>query len=157
MPYHPTYRGLLRAEGIDAKPAHFLSRPDDYDYVRRLAVEGRLIPVVGDFAGPHALRAIGELVRKQGEKVTAFYVSNVEFYLMRNGSFPAYVENVRSLPRSESSQFIRAYFSYGYPHPAALPGQRSTLVRQKMDRFFELYDKGSYASFWDVSTLDYEP
>jgi hypothetical protein len=157
MPYHPTYRGLLRAEGIDAKPAHFLSRPDDYDYVRRLAVEGRLIPVVGDFAGPHALRAIGEFVRKQGEKVTAFYVSNVEFYLMRNGSFPAYVENVRSLPRSASSQFIRAYFSYGYPHPAALPGQRSTLVRQKMDHFFELYDKGSYASFWDVSTLDYEP
>lgn len=157
MPYHPSYRGLLLAQGLDGKPAHFLSRPDDYDYVRRLAVDGRLIPIVGDFSGPHALRAVGEFAREQGERVTAFYVSNVEFYLMRNGSFPAYVENVRSLPRSESSQFIRAYFSYGYPHPAALPGQRSTLVRQKMDRFFELYDKGSYSSFWDVSTLDYEP
>jgi hypothetical protein len=157
MPYHPSYRGLLLAQGVDDEPAHFLSRPDDYDYVRRLAVEGRLIPVVGDFSGSHALRAVGEFARQQGEKVTAFYVSNVEFYLMRDGSFPAYVENVRSLPRSESSQFIRAYFSYGYPHPASLPGQRSTLVRQKMDRFFELYDQGSYSTFWDVSTLDYEP
>lgn len=157
MPYHPTYRRLLLARGVDGKPAHFLSRPDDYAAVRKLALEGHLIPVVGDFAGPHALRAVGEFVRKEGETVTAFYVSNVEFYLMRNGTFPRYVENVRSLPRSASSQFIRAYFSYGYPHPAALPGQRSTLVRQKIDRFLSLYDKGSYSSYWDVSTLDYEP
>jgi hypothetical protein len=156
MPYHPSYRGLLLAQGVDDKPAHFLSRPDDYDYVRKLAVDGHLIPVVGDFAGPHALRAVGDFAREQGEKVTAFYVSNVEFYLMRSDSFPTYVENVRSLPRSDSSQFIRAYFSYGYPHPAALPGLRSTLVREKMDRFFQLYDQGSYSSFWDVATLDYE-
>ncbi|MGH9319135.1 MAG: hypothetical protein ACRD21_10035 [Vicinamibacteria bacterium] len=156
MPYHPSYRALLLAEGPDGKPAHFLSRPEDYDHVRRLATEGRLVPIVGDFAGPHALRAVGKFAREQGEKVTAFYVSNVEFYLIRSGIFPSYVDNVRSLPVSESSQFIRAYFSYGYPHPAALPGQRSTLVRQKIDRFLDLYDRGAYADYWDVSTLDYE-
>jgi hypothetical protein len=156
MPYHPTYRGLLVATGSDGTPSSFLSRPDDYAHVRRLALEGKLIPVVGDFAGPHALRAVGDFIRKQGETVSAFYVSNVEFYLMREGLFETYVENVRSLPRSESSQFIRAYFSYGYPHPAALPGYRSTLVRQKMNRFFELNDAGAYLNYWDVSTMDYE-
>jgi hypothetical protein len=156
MPYHPTYRGLLVATGPDGTPSSFLSRPDDYAHVRRLAREGRLIPVVGDFAGPHALRAVGDFIRKQGETVSAFYVSNVEFYLMREGLFETYVENVRSLPRSDASQFIRAYFSYGYPHPAALPGYRSTLVRQKMSRFLELYDTGAYLNYWDVSTLDYE-
>jgi hypothetical protein len=156
MPYHPTYRSLLLAKDAEGEPSHFLSRPDDYDHVRRLAREGRLVPVVGDFAGPHALKAVGKFAREQGETVTAFYVSNVEFYLLRAGLFPSYVENVRALPLTESSQFIRAYFSYGYPHPAALAGHRSTLVRQRIPRFLELFDRGAYEDYWDVSTLDYE-
>jgi len=156
MPYHPTYRTLLMARDSDGGPAHFLSRPDDYDHVRKLAREGRLVPVVGDFAGPHALKAVGKFARERGETVTAFYVSNVEFYLLRSGVFPSYVENVRALPLSESSQFIRAYFSYGYPHPASLAGHRSTLVRQRIGRFLELFDRGAYEDYWDVSTLDYE-
>ena len=88
--------------------------------------------------------------------MSAFYVSNVEFYLIRDGSFVDYVDNIRSLPRSPDSQFIRAYFSYGYPHPAALPGHRSTLVRQNMNRFLELYDEGLFYDYWDLSTLEYE-
>ncbi len=156
MPYHPTYRTLLVARDLDGLPSHFLSRPDDYDHVRRLARAGRLVPIVGDFAGRHALKAVGKFAREQGETVTAFYVSNVEFYLLRGGLFPSYVENVRALPLSESSQLIRAYFSYGYPHPAALAGHRSTLVRQKVSRFLQLFDQGAYEDYWDVSTLDYE-
>jgi hypothetical protein len=124
--------------------------------VRRLAVEGRLVPIVGDFAGPRALKAVAKFAREQDEVVTAFYVSNVEFYLLRGGLFPSYVENVRALPLAPTSVFIRAYFSYGYPHPAALEGHRSTLVRQKVGRFLELFDQGAYEDFWDVSTLDYE-
>jgi len=156
MPYHPTYRTLLLARDLDGNAAHFLSRPDDYDHVRRLAREGRLVPLVGNFAGPHALKAVAKFARDRGEAVTAFYVSNVEFYLLRGGVFPSYVENVRALPLSESSQFIRAYFSYGYPHPAALEGHRSTLVRQRIRRFLDLFDRGAYEDYWDVSTLDYE-
>ncbi len=156
MPYHPTYRTLLLAKGLDSEPSHFLARPGDYNHVRRLAREGRLVPVVGDFAGPHALKAVGNFAREQGETVTAFYVSNVEFYLLRSGVFPAYVDNVRALPLSDTSQFIRAYFSYGYPHPAAVAGHRSTLVRQRVGRFLELFDRGAYEDYWDVSTLDYE-
>jgi hypothetical protein len=156
MPYHPTYRTLLLAKGLDGEPSHFLARPGDYSHVRRLAREGRLVPVVGDFAGPHALKAVGNFAREQGETVTAFYVSNVEFYLLRSGVFPAYVDNVRALPLSDTSQFIRAYFSYGYPHPAAIAGHRSTLVRQRVGRFLELFDRGAYEDYWDVSTLDYE-
>ena len=98
MPHYPTYRRLLTAEGSDGTLGHFLSRPDDYAFVRELAESGRLLPVIGDFAGEHALRSIGRFVEEQGETVTAFYVSNVEFYLIRSGVFPTYVENVRALP-----------------------------------------------------------
>jgi len=156
MAHHPTYRRLLTAEGSSGSLGHFLSRPDDYAFVRELAASGRLVPVTGDFAGKHALSRIGRFVEEQGETVTAFYVSNVEFYLIRNGVFPAYVANVRALPLDDSAQFIRAYFSYGYPHPEALPGYRSTLVRQRIRRFLELYDEGALHNYWDVATLDYE-
>ena len=157
MAHHPTYRSLLVALGPSSGEAsHFLARPEDYAYVRELVLRGRLVPVVGDFAGPLALRKIGDFATSRGEEVSAFYVSNVEFYLMRNGVFPDYVDNIRALPMSDSAQFIRAYFSYGYPHPEALEGHRSTLIRQNMNRFLEFYDSGAYRDYWDVSTVDYE-
>ena len=76
---------------------------------------------------------------------------------MRGGTFGSYVGNLRALPVDEDSLLIRAYFSYGYPHPATLQGHRSALVRQRVPRFLELYDEGAYQSYWDVTTLDYEP
>jgi hypothetical protein len=156
MPHHPTYRRLLVERGSSGETGHFLSRRGDYAHVRGLAESGRLIPVVGDFAGDHALRKIGELIEEQGETVSTFYVSNVEFYLIRNEVFSKYVENVRALPLGENSQFIRAYFSYGQPHPAGLPGHRSTLVRQTIDNFLELFDQGAFYNYWAVCVLDYE-
>ncbi len=52
MPYHPTYRRLLLARSPGGSEAHFLASPEDYAHVRKLASSGRLVPVVGDFAGP---------------------------------------------------------------------------------------------------------
>ncbi len=155
MPYHPDYRALLVAEGPTGQQGNFLGSPEDYRYVRELAMGGRLIPVVGDFAGGHALRAVGDFLREQGETVSAFYVSNVEFYLLRAGGFRQYVENVRSLPLTTNSLFIRAYFDYGLNHPAAMPGHRSTVVLQRIPRFLTLYDSGSFRNYWDISTMDY--
>jgi hypothetical protein len=155
MPHHPDYRALLLAESPTGLESNFLSSAEDYRYVRELARNGRLVPVVGDFAGAHALRALGDFLREREETVSAFYVSNVEFYLLRSGGFRRYVENVRSLPLREDSLFIRAYFDYGLTHPAALPGHRSTMILQKIPRFLTLYDSGAYHNYWDISTIDY--
>ena len=43
-----------------------------------------IVPVVGNFAGPQALRAVGSFLRDRGATVTAFYLSNVEGYLARH-------------------------------------------------------------------------
>ncbi len=152
MPHHPTYRTLLLASGTNS---HFLASHDDYAFVRSLSGSGRLVPVVGDFAGPHALRAVGKFLIERSETVSAFYVSNVEFYLIRSGRFATYVENVRSLPLRQDSVFIRAYFDYGDAHPASLPGHRSTVLLQRMPRFLSLFDRGAYGNYWDICTLDY--
>ncbi|MFQ5791417.1 MAG: hypothetical protein ACE5JI_13175, partial [Acidobacteriota bacterium] len=138
MAYHPSYRTLLTARSAKGRESHFLASPEGYGYVRKLARRGHLVPVVGDFAGPHALRAVGDFVRSLGEEVSVFYVSNVEFYLLRSGTFDAFVENIRSLPTREDSLLIRAYFNYGRAHPAGLPGHRSTLLLQYVPRFLAL-------------------
>ncbi len=156
-PYHPDYRSLLLSRSPNGARSHFLGSADDYRFVRELATGGRLVPVVGNFAGAHALRAVGDFLRERGRTVSAFYVSNVEFYLLRAGSFRDYVENVRSLPLHEDSLFIRVYFDYGDAHPAGLPGHRSTTILQSISRFLDLYDSGAYHNYWEISTIDYLP
>jgi len=153
--YHPTYRTLLLARSPSGRFGSFLDAPGDYAVVRDLSRAQRIVPVTGDFAGPQSLRAIGGWVRQHGLVVSAFYTSNVEFYLTRNHAFDRFVANARELPSAPDSLLIRACFDYGRPHPAEMPGYRSATLLQRMPRFLDLAQAGSYATDWDVCTLDY--
>jgi hypothetical protein len=153
--YHPTYQTLLSVRSPSGRFGSFLDSPEDYRFVRDLSRHGRLLPVVGSFGGPQALRAIGRWMRARGLTVSAFYTSNVEFYLMRDEAFDRFVGNLRELPSGPDSLLIRACFDYGRPHPAELPGHRSVTLLQRLPRFLDLYAAGSYASHWDVCTVDY--
>jgi hypothetical protein len=153
--FHPTYRTLLRARSPSGRFGSFLDSPEDYRFVRDLSRSQRIVPVVGAFDGLRALRAIGGWVRARGLTVSAFYTSNVEFYLMRNQTFERFVANLRELPSQPESVLIRACFDYGRSHPAEIPGQRSVLLLERLPRFLELYDAGSYTTDWDVCTVDY--
>ena len=42
-----------------------------------------VVPVVGDFAGPKAIRAVAQYLKQRGAIVGAFYTSNVEQYLFQ--------------------------------------------------------------------------
>ena len=72
-----------------------------------------MIPVVGDFGGPKAIRAVGTYLKAHGATVTAFYLSNVEQYLRQDGKWDAFCRNVATLPLDASSTFIRSS-SAGY-------------------------------------------
>jgi len=87
----------------------FLSTENNFHVVRTLHVKNLIVPIVGDFAGPHAVRHIGEWLRQRDEPVTAFYVSNVEGYLFANQRQNAFYENVESLPLVPGSVFVRSY------------------------------------------------
>jgi hypothetical protein len=153
--YHPTYRSLLLARSPSGRFGSFLDSAEDYRFVRDLSRAQRIVPVVGDFAGPRALRGIGTWVREHGLTVSAFYTSNVEFYLIRNDTFARFAANVRELPAAPDSVIIRACFNYGRTHPAELPGHRSLLLLQRLPRFVELSQSGTYTSDWDLCTADY--
>ena len=85
----------------------FLASEQRFAFVKTMERKNLIVPIVGDFAGPKALRSIGTWLRARGATVSAFYVSNVEQYLQQNGVWPAFCANVATLPLDRSSIFIR--------------------------------------------------
>lgn len=153
-PYYPTLRQLILEHDLEGRPASYLAREEDFQFVKDLERRNLVVPVVGNLAGPHALAAIGRLVRRRGERVSAFYTSNVEDYLLRDGSFEAYARTVASLPRDPRSVIIRSYFggAFGGSLPDAVPGYYSTQLMQSMDTFAADVSAGGYGSYRDLVT-----
>jgi hypothetical protein len=151
--FYPTWRALLTERDREGRQAGFLVREDDFRFLRALQARGRVVPVVADFAGPHALAAIGDYLRARGEVVSAFYTSNVEFYLFRAGSFDRFAASVARLPRSPRAVMIRSLFLTSFPsgHPAAVPGYASVQLVQPMERFVH----GDYGSYRDLVLDDW--
>jgi len=88
--------------------------------------------------------------------VTAFYTSNVEQYLFRNGTFDAFARNVAALPSTGNSVFIRAYPSNSrMPHPAHAANHRLTTLLQRMAVFVDDYRQGLYTDYWTLVTTHY--
>jgi hypothetical protein len=106
--YGTTYRLLMRQTDGQGRNRNFLSTESSFQFVRQMQQRNLIIPVVGDFAGPRAMRAVGQYLREHNASVAAFYVSNVEEYIQSPRSvWSAYCRNLASLPVSPSGVFIR--------------------------------------------------
>lgn len=150
LPEYPTYRRLLVETDLDGRQASYLADEEDYQFVKSLQERNLIIPVVGDLAGPHAMRAIAGHARELGLNISAFYTSNVEFYLFDGHSFDAFARNSVNLPRDEKSVIIRSYFSRRVRHPEAVPGYVSTQLVQALDDFAADQANGGYRSYYDL-------
>jgi hypothetical protein len=153
--YFPTLRELILQADQRGKLGNFLVSTEDYNFVRDLHRRNLIIPVVGDFGGKKALAGVGDYLRKNGFKVTAFYTSNVEQYLFEGGSFGAFANNVRKLPIDEKSLFIRAVPNRREPHPAQLPGHRIAQLLQQITVFLQDFDEGRYPTYRDLTMTNY--
>jgi hypothetical protein len=103
-----TYAQLMVAADERGTPRSYLATEDTFRFMRDLEVRNMLVPVVGNFAGSRALRAIGQYLREHQATVGAFYLSNVEQYLYQDGIWGAFCANVASMPLDEQSTFIRS-------------------------------------------------
>jgi len=148
--WFPSLKELIMQPDQHGKLGNFLATKEDYEFVRDLHRKNLVIPVVGDFAGKKALAAIGDYLRKGGLTVTAFYTSNVEQYLFQNGVFSGFAENVRKLPITDKSVFIRAVPNTRFTHPAQMPGHRTTTLLQQLTVFLKDFDEGRYQTYSDL-------
>ena len=110
---YPTYRDLLLEVDRDAVRRSFLANEEDFQFVKSLHARDRIVPIVGDLAGRGALANVGRYLDATGLRVSAFYTSNVEFYLFRDGSAQAFIANLARLPRQPGSVIVRSVFPGG--------------------------------------------
>ena len=155
-PLYPTYRELVQARDLAGEQGSFLSSEARYLVVRDLQLRDRIIPVVGDLAGPHALAAIGRDLAGRGLTVSALYLSNVEFYLWGDRSFDRFAETTLGLPSDAHSVIIRSWFGRTRLHPDAVPGHLSTALVQTFDAFRSGVQAG-FPSYWDLATRNHLP
>lgn len=102
------YASLMSAtDAATGAERGYLAIEENFAFVKTLQNKNLIVPIVGDFAGPKALRAVGAFLKDRGATVTAFYVSNVEMYLQRNGVWAAFCANVAAMPLDAASTFIR--------------------------------------------------
>ena len=107
----PNYMQAMTDTDADKKAWSFLATEENYQFVRDLHRRNLLIPLVGDFAGSKAIRAVADYVKQRKAIVSAFYLSNVEYYLTEprgpRGNLQSFYQNAAALPIDSSSLFIR--------------------------------------------------
>jgi hypothetical protein len=145
---YPTYRDLLLETDATGAHANYLASEDAYQFLKSLHAHDRIVPVVGDISGPSALQAVGRAITARGERLSAFYVSNVEFYLYGQGVFPRFVTNLRGIPRHKSSVLIRSVF--GRYSSFGRPGDGSQSQLHPLDDLVSGYDGGRYRSYGEL-------
>jgi hypothetical protein len=125
----PTYEDLVEQSDYDGRNHSYLATEDAFKFVKGFEEKNLLVPIVGNFAGPKALRGVARYIREHGEVVSAFYVSNVEQYLFQDGIWADFYRNVATLPVDESSTFIRSVSSrMGYTGPMQWTDGRATVL-----------------------------
>ncbi len=105
----PNYEELLLDTGADGKNEGYLASDDNFRFVQNLEKKNLIIPLVGDFAGSMALRAIGDYLRSHDAAISSIYTSNVEQYLFMDPSnWGNFYRNLASIPFEPGSVIIRA-------------------------------------------------
>jgi hypothetical protein len=103
-----SYAQLMVATDGGGVARSFLASDESFRVVKDLEARNLIVPIVGNFGGARALKAVGQYVREHDAVVGAFYLSNVEQYLVQDGIWDAFCRNVASMPLDADSTFIRS-------------------------------------------------
>jgi hypothetical protein len=101
-----TYAELQMLDDGQGMNRGYLATEANWLAMKEFESRNLLVPVVGDFGGPSAIRAVGAYLKAQGALVSAFYLSNVEQYLNQDDKEDTFLCNVAELPLDGTSTFI---------------------------------------------------
>jgi hypothetical protein len=119
------YADLMEATDNAGVARSFLATEENFKFMKDLEDKNLLVPLVGNFAGPKALRAVGKYVRDRGAVITTFYLSNVEQYLTQDGIWNNFCANVATMPLDATSTFIYSAQGGGGGRGGLMSYQRS--------------------------------
>jgi len=157
----PTYQSMMTETDSVGVNWSYLGSEKTFRALKEMQERNLIVPLTGDFAGPKALRAVGQWARDHGTKVTTFYISNVEQYLFEQGDeAKRFFENVATFPVDSTSMFVRS-FQGGrfYPTdttvrftPQSSAG-RSMEVYGSIEQTVRAFRAGRITSWGDVLSL----
>ena len=112
-PNNVAYTELMIVVDDNGVNRSYLASEESFRFVKEMEQKNLVIPIVGNFGGPKAIRAVAGYLKQHDAIVGAFYLSNVEQYLFRppQGGGPIYAQfyqNVGTLPLDAYSTFIRS-------------------------------------------------
>jgi hypothetical protein len=169
----PTYKDLMTADDGRGVQRGYLANEEIYQTLRDLEERNLIVPLVGDFAGPKALRSVARYLDLHHATVSAFYTSNVEQYLFRDDAWHRFYSNVGALPTDSRSTFIRAFFNQrgvfripnSQPDPQSgiapippsfsppAPGPRSETLLNPIAVLLAAFEEGRISDYYDVIEL----
>jgi hypothetical protein len=103
-----TYASLMMSGDGDGQYRSFLASEENFAFLKSLETRNLVVPIVGDFGGNKAIRAVATYLKSVGAQVSAFYLSNVEQFLVQDNKWDRFCLSVASLPIDETSMFIRS-------------------------------------------------
>ena len=96
---------LQTAADVGGHYRSYLGTENGFAFLKTLHERNLIVPVIGDFGGPNAIRLAGDYIRQRGNNLQAFYGSNVEVYLNRQQT-AAFCGNLATLPYDSRTWFI---------------------------------------------------
>ena len=102
------YADLMTADDGQGQHRSYLANEESFAFLKDLETRNLVIPVVGDFGGDGAIRAVGRYLKSIDASVSAFYLSNVEQFLVQGGKWDKFCASTSTLPLDETSAFIRS-------------------------------------------------
>jgi len=152
----PTFEELMMETDGEGRHRSFLATEENFRTIQELQKKNLIVPVVGNFAGSRALRAVGQYLRNHGATVTAFYTSNVEQYLFMDRSWKDFYENVATLPIDGRSVFVRGVIrdaAGDYSSSPALPlTSRYETKLFPIGSLVDAFNNGTIQRYGDILT-----
>jgi hypothetical protein len=109
----------------------FLANDENFRLIKGLEERNLIVPLVGNFSGPKALRSVAKYLKEHNSVVAAFYLSNVEQYLGEGSS--SFCANVANLPLDDKSTFIRSSRGMGARTSFARGGLSTSLGNMRQE------------------------
>ena len=148
-----SYADLMVANDARGVQRSFLATEAMFRSIKAMHDKNLIVPVVGNFSGPKAIRAVGTYLKERGATVGAIYTSNVEQYLFQQGDdWRRYYDNVSTLPIDSTTTFIRSvggnFGGGGGGGFGRLPS-----VLSSVQGLLAAYREGRVVSYYDVISM----
>jgi hypothetical protein len=150
--WFPSYAELMTETDDTGVNHSYLASDANYQRLRTMQRRNLIVPLVGDFGGDKALRAVGQYLKEHGATVSFFYTSNVEQYLFQSDAWRKFFRNVGTMPIDDHSTFIRAFFNIGfrYPPPNVNGNVRSATLLEPIKDAVAAFRDARIQTYYDV-------